>query len=461
MLAGILVIGKYTYGGPDDKTYYKCHVKGEEYLVKYKLKYDTFNKKYTNMYVLIEPERGPEIETETEPGQKFAKLVETLGPVDDINAFNRYQMHHYNLVRKKIDFNSVKLDFTGQEGLKDLRDQKIYTIDSKETRDFDDAFSFRHLNDVTILSIHIINVAYYLQKYKIIDNFREMIDKILSSSVYLQDQVISMFPKNMVSEYFTLKKNSTRICLTLELYIDKNGKIFDQHLYNSILTVTNNLLYTDSNDITKKLVHLVNIIDNKVSNNHEAIEFMMIYMNRACANYIEGHGPIYRISTKNTSSLKEYFEFYSEYSFEPNKHILFNSLYIHITSPIRRIVDLINMCKINIKMDCYENNFVNIYLNYDFVERINVEQKLIKKVQTRSQLLYLFQNEKDKIYDGTVVIRNDNIYDILLKDIKLISKCKILDSTELIIGQQYKFKIFVFENESNFNKKVKLQLFTG
>jgi exoribonuclease R len=73
-------------------------------------------------------------------------------------------LYYYNLNRKKLRYNVKEIDIF--KGLIDNRNRTVYTIDSEDTLDFDDAFSIQGTNSI---SIYIINVAYYINKYDLYD----------------------------------------------------------------------------------------------------------------------------------------------------------------------------------------------------------------------------------------------------------------------------------------------------
>ena len=144
------------------------------------------------------------------------------------------------------------------------------------------------------------------------------------------------------------------------------------------------------------------------------------------------------------------------------------SVYCQISSPIRRIVDIINMLYLNSIIDNYVfNKNINDFLYYwnNNVEYLNKLDKTIKKVQNTAHIYNL--SKTIDFSDGYVIdcfIENNkskiNLYvsSIYLINIKSILNIKL--DYPLTIYNKYSFKIYCFEDEINLRKKIKLQLIT-
>jgi exoribonuclease R len=147
--------------------------------------------------------------------------------------------------------------------------------------------------------------------------------------------------------------------------------------------------------------------------------------------------------------------------------ILDMEAYIHITSPIRRLVDLLNMIQFQKSLGLIEltgnvNDFYNTWLND--LEYINTTMRSIRKIQIDCSLLDLCNNNPEllnKNYDGYIfdkIIRQDGLYQyiVFLPELKMNSRINIRENIENY--DLRKFQLYLFNNEEKFKKKIRLQL---
>jgi exoribonuclease R len=150
------------------------------------------------------------------------------------------------------------------------------------------------------------------------------------------------------------------------------------------------------------------------------------------------------------------------------RHIVLDmEAYIHITSPIRRLVDLLNILKFQqvtgiIQLSENGEKFYNKWLGD--IDYINVTMRSIRKVQCDCTLLNLCHNNNDvmeKEYDGYLfnkICRNDGLYQfiVFLPELKLSSRITMRDNFENF--ECKKFKLYLFDNEENFKRKIRLNM---
>jgi exoribonuclease R len=141
--------------------------------------------------------------------------------------------------------------------------------------------------------------------------------------------------------------------------------------------------------------------------------------------------------------------------------------YIHITSPIRRLVDLLNMIKFQIVTNMINlsektNEFYDKWLSE--LDYINTTMRSIRKVQCDCSLLDLCYNSPEimeKEYDGYLfdkIYRNDGLYQyvVFLPELKLSSRITLREDFENFKSK--KFKLFLFNDEEKFKRKIRLHL---
>jgi exoribonuclease R len=151
-------------------------------------------------------------------------------------------------------------------------------------------------------------------------------------------------------------------------------------------------------------------------------------------------------------------------------HALLNlEAYVHITSPIRRLVDLLNMINLQDKLNICSYNeksqgFYERWVNE--LEYINTTMRAIRKVQNDSSLLAICFQEPErlkKVYRGFVferIERNDGLYQYLvyLSELKMMNRITIRHSLEN--RSMHDFKIYLFMDEDRLKQKIRLEYIT-
>lgn len=184
------------------------------------------------------------------------KIVEVLGHQKDIGIDILSIVREHNL---PDDFPSEVKDqlhtvpsFVSEEEIgnrKDLRQNKMVTIDGADAKDLDDAVSIEKLpNGNYKLGVHIADVTHYVGEGSAID--KEAFDR--GTSVYLLDRVIPMLPRELSNGICSLNPKVDRLAFSCEMEIDHNGKVVGHEVFKSVINVTERMTY---DDVTEILVH--------------------------------------------------------------------------------------------------------------------------------------------------------------------------------------------------------------
>jgi hypothetical protein len=143
--------------------------------------------------------------------------------------------------------------------------------------------------------------------------------------------------------------------------------------------------------------------------------------------------------------------------------------YIHITSPIRRLVDLLNQIvlfdrlKLVKSISAEANTFLSTWISE--LDYVNTSMRSIRKVQTDCALLDKCFNDPiimEREYSGVIfdkLTRTDGTmnYMVYLKELKMLSRV----SSTCVNMENYSegtFRIYLFEDEDKTKKKIKLQI---
>lgn len=132
------------------------------------------------------------------------------------------------------------------EGRKDLRGQKIVTIDGEDAKDLDDAINVEILeNGNYFLGVHIADVSHYVQAGTALDD--EAYERGTSS--YLIDRVIPMLPQKLSNGICSLHPNADRLTLSCDMEFNHRGEVVNYDIYPSIISSYRRMSYNDINGI--------------------------------------------------------------------------------------------------------------------------------------------------------------------------------------------------------------------
>ena len=130
------------------------------------------------------------------------------------------------------------------QGRMDLRALPIFTIDSAETKDIDDAISLTRTSDGGFeLGVHIADVSNYVKPGTELDN--EAFSR--ATSVYYADQVVPMLPKALSNGICSLNENELRLAFSCLMRLDKEGNLTDYRFVKSIIRSRVKGVYSEIN----------------------------------------------------------------------------------------------------------------------------------------------------------------------------------------------------------------------
>ncbi|MDR1905624.1 MAG: ribonuclease R [Clostridiales bacterium] len=117
------------------------------------------------------------------------------------------------------------------EGRTDLRETVTITIDGDDAKDLDDAISLTKSGECYKLCVHIADVAHYVRHKSMLDN--EAFKR--GTSVYFPGSVIPMLPEELSNGVCSLNENVDRPALSVEMLIDREGKILGHKIFESVI----------------------------------------------------------------------------------------------------------------------------------------------------------------------------------------------------------------------------------
>ena len=127
-------------------------------------------------------------------------------------------------------YDDATIDPTEAAKRLDLRGIPIFTIDSAETKDIDDAISLQKLEDGYELGVHIADVSHYVRPGSALNE--EAFER--ATSIYYADKVIPMLPTQLSNGICSLNEGEDRLAFSCLMRLDDKGEI---HSYKFVKTV--------------------------------------------------------------------------------------------------------------------------------------------------------------------------------------------------------------------------------
>lgn len=127
----------------------------------------------------------------------------------------------------------------------DLRGEPIFTIDSKDAKDLDDAISVRRTDFGYTLGVHIADVSHYVKEGSAIDE--EAINR--GTSVYFADRVIPMLPEVLSNGACSLNAGADKLAFSALIELDKEGHITKYDFKKTIINSKVRGVYSEVNEI--------------------------------------------------------------------------------------------------------------------------------------------------------------------------------------------------------------------
>ena len=182
-----------------------------------------------------------------------ARVLEVLGKAGENEAEIHSIMAEFDLpfrFPEEVEKESQTIDegITKQEIKKrrDFRDITTFTIDPEDAKDFDDALSFRKLeNGHYEIGVHIADVTHYVKPDSLLE--REAYDR--ATSVYLVDRTIPMLPERLSNGLCSLRPNEDKLTFAAVFEMDTKGKIIEEWFGRTIIHSDKRFSYEEAQEV--------------------------------------------------------------------------------------------------------------------------------------------------------------------------------------------------------------------
>ncbi len=216
-------------------------------------------KMYTDIFISKEKYNGAEqgdvvlVKIEDWPKKAdspFGTVIKVLGKPGEHNTEIHAILAEYGLPYDfpiEVEVFAQKLDTSirPEEIAKrrDMRDTLTFTIDPKDAKDFDDALSFKKLENGNFeIGIHIADVSHYLQEGTILDD--EAYHR--GTSVYLVDRVVPMLPEVLSNFACSLRPNEEKYTFSAIFEIDHKATVLNQWFGRTVINSDQRFAYEEA-----------------------------------------------------------------------------------------------------------------------------------------------------------------------------------------------------------------------
>ncbi|MEP6929548.1 MAG: ribonuclease R, partial [Flavobacterium sp.] len=227
-------------------------------------------KMYTDIFIpkdkIGEAENGDVVLVTIEDWPKradspFGSVVKVLGKPGEHNTEIHAILAEYGLPSDfpvEVEVYAQKIDTSIQESeiakRRDMRDTLTFTIDPKDAKDFDDALSFKKLENGNYeIGIHIADVSYYLEEGTILDD--EAYQR--ATSVYLVDRVVPMLPEVLSNFACSLRPNEEKYTFSAIFEVSENAQVINQWFGRTVI-------YSDQRFAYEEAQYIIETKDNTI-----------------------------------------------------------------------------------------------------------------------------------------------------------------------------------------------------
>ncbi|WP_428230749.1 ribonuclease R [Flavobacterium sp.] len=227
-------------------------------------------KMYTDIFIpkdkIGEAENGDVVLVTIEDWPKradspFGSVIRVLGKPGEHNTEIHAILAEYGLPSDfpvEVEVFAQKIDTSIQESeiakRRDMRDTLTFTIDPKDAKDFDDALSFKKLENGNYeIGIHIADVSYYLEEGTILDD--EAYQR--ATSVYLVDRVVPMLPEVLSNFACSLRPNEEKYTFSAIFEVSENAQVINQWFGRTVI-------YSDQRFAYEEAQYIIETKDNTI-----------------------------------------------------------------------------------------------------------------------------------------------------------------------------------------------------
>ncbi|MDP4684853.1 MAG: ribonuclease R [Crocinitomicaceae bacterium] len=186
-------------------------------------------------------------------GNPYGEVIEVLGKPgsNDTEMISILCNHGIDYkfpqeVLAEAEVIGIELDAEEVSKRRDFRNITTFTIDPVDAKDFDDALSFKRLENGHIeIGVHIADVSFYVRPGSPMD--KEALKR--SNSVYLVDRVVPMLPEQLSNLACSLRPHEDKFSFSAVFEMDEDGKVYNQWFGKTVIHSDRRFSYEEAQEI--------------------------------------------------------------------------------------------------------------------------------------------------------------------------------------------------------------------
>lgn len=199
----------------------------------------------------------------------FGNVIKILGMPGEHNTEIHSILAQYGLpyeFPKEVEDFANKIDTSIKASeikkRRDMRDVLTFTIDPKDAKDFDDALSFKQLENGNFeIGIHIADVSHYVTPGNELDD--EAYER--ATSVYLVDRVVPMLPEILSNNACSLRPNEEKYTFSAVFEITPKAEVKKQWFGRTVTYSDARFAYEEAQHIIENPKDETHTIPSKIS----------------------------------------------------------------------------------------------------------------------------------------------------------------------------------------------------
>ncbi|ACU03842.1 MULTISPECIES: ribonuclease R [Pedobacter] len=183
----------------------------------------------------------------------IGKIINILGEQGENNTEMNAILAQYGFplsfpAEVELEANAIPEQVSAAEikGRKDFRNTTTFTIDPADAKDFDDAISFKTLENGNYeIGVHIADVSHYVKPNSSLD--KEAYAR--ATSVYLVDRVIPMLPERLSNGVCSLRPNEDKLCFAAVFELDEKANLVNEWFGRTVIHSDRRFSYEEAQEV--------------------------------------------------------------------------------------------------------------------------------------------------------------------------------------------------------------------